>query len=489
MHTRARRRTAALIAAVTVAGTGLVAAGPAPAGRAAGAPNRCVSWTRGDPAGDASLDAVAYGLELDCATDQWHAWFTLASTLNPARVKSFRLLLDTDLDPATGCGGADWEVRISNAGPAGLVAQARNYPTTSCASYSDRTNAMQAYVNEVGSRGAGVSVLGGALTYDRSKGFRWWALLTDAATGAVDRLPDGSGRTTYVPTASDIFLDRSVAPVSQSYAGVIGGDFDGDGRGDVLLYAPGSAPDRVGYGSNAGAPFVWKPATVNGTYLIVAGDFNGDGRSDLLFYRTGAPSIIWYGRANRTFSTRAITIPAPLPRIVAGDFDNNQKTDLLLYRPGGPSVLWISNGTGFTAKPLRLTASLTGIASGDFDGDGRSDLLLYRAGGGADYVWRQYANGAFTASPITINGTYSRIVVGDFNADLRADVLLYGYGTAPDALLRGSGSAPSLTSGWNVSLNEPYSAITSGRYDSNATDDLFMYGTAGAPERWWVSQL
>ena len=58
------------------------------------------------------------------------------------------------------------------------------------------------------------------------------------------------------------------------------GDFDGDGRGDVLDYRPGSAPDTVLYGGTGATLGRARPVTINGTYRTAVCDLNGDGRDD-----------------------------------------------------------------------------------------------------------------------------------------------------------------------------------------------------------------
>ena len=81
------------------------------------------------------------------------------------------------------------------------------------------------------------------------------------------------------------------------------GDFDGDGREDLLLAAPGSAADAVWYSTPTGIDP--RPVTVSGSYAIVAGPMDigdpGPVTDDVLFVSTAGTDFLWRGRPDRSF--------------------------------------------------------------------------------------------------------------------------------------------------------------------------------------------
>jgi hypothetical protein len=77
-------------------------------------------------------------------------------------------------------------------------------------------------------------------------------------------------------------LRRSGGDRQRTYRPLLG-DFNGDGRGDIFWYGPGSAPDVFWYG-HADGGFAGRAVTVNGTYQPLPGDFNGDRSRDILWY-------------------------------------------------------------------------------------------------------------------------------------------------------------------------------------------------------------
>src|SRR5262249_30232031 len=89
-------------------------------------------------------------------------------------------------------------------------------------------------------------------------------------------------------------------------------------------------PDELWYGTANG--FALGPQiAVNGIYAPVVGDFNGDGRADVLWYSLlagflgvgGGPSSVWLGRAGTAGFLHGPTIPTPPESTAGGSSDFN----------------------------------------------------------------------------------------------------------------------------------------------------------------------
>ncbi len=79
------------------------------------------------------------------------------------------------------------------------------------------------------------------------------------------------------------------------------GDFNGDGNADYFEYAPGPFDERIRYGTASPVfPISFNVnATPNvvGTYTPIVGDYDGNGRSDIIWYTNdGASSPYWIAR-------------------------------------------------------------------------------------------------------------------------------------------------------------------------------------------------
>ena len=259
------------------------------------------------------------------------------------------------------------------------------------------------------------------------------------------------------------------------------GDFDGDGRHDLLWYGPGAADDHLWLGRPS-RNFVGVPLTVRRSYQPLVGDFDGDRRADVLWYGPGAaPDVLWRGGPGGRFAARTITVRGNYQPLV-GDFDGDRRADVLWYGPGAaPDVLWLGRPRArFAARTVTVRGSYTPL-TGDFNGDTRRDILWYGPGAAPDVLWRGGPGGRFAARTITVRGDYVP-VVGDFNGDGPRDLVWYDPGQGADVVWFGHRSGH--FSARRVAApdgTEPFG----GDFDGDGRRDLFWYGPGGAGDLLW----
>jgi hypothetical protein len=256
----------------------------------------------------------------------------------------------------------------------------------------------------------------------------------------------------------------AAAPAAHHY---VSGDFDGDGKPDIAVGAPGRAQVRVSYTSAHPdhSHVAWiEPAETSAEpssfgQTLALGDFNGDGWADLA---VGAPDFrdpnqhssfednpepqgaiyVFFGSATGLQEAQQIEGPydgdEPYnlgEQIAAGDVNGDGYTDLaatiygddygLRYIPGSSSGL----DTGGTQE---LDAySTTAVAFGDVNGDGYGDLLagdpegnvLTVFPGGADGVT---GDGSYQVhgGDLGVQGLGSDVASGDINGDSYPDAVL-----------------------------------------------------------------
>lgn len=259
------------------------------------------------------------------------------------------------------------------------------------------------------------------------------------------------------------------------------GDFDGDGRADALKFIRSSANYGepwvgISSGSGLGDPVRWKTSFCGSTDECAAGDFNGDGRTDIIRFvkQSVEPSLVGAAYVAMAGGEPFGFVPTPAETggkwldgfckgstttCATGDFNGDGLTDVVHFtRATSGSTLgdvYVSlnvDGTHFGPQLLWLDFGCLGAdvcKIGDIDHDGKDDLITFsRQSGSNGWVFVSRSTGiAFEAGlpwvgrqdlgQAAIFCVGSEICdVGDFNGDGFTDIILFirsAYGNIPRA--------------------------------------------------------
>ena len=214
-------------------------------------------------------------------------------------------------------------------------------------------------------------------------------------------------------------------------------DFNGDGRSDILWRA--DSGDIVNWVGQVNGGFVANSAN-SATFVPVSwqvvgtGDFNGDGRSDILWRNTDGSMTNWLGTVSGGYSDNGangyVVVGTSWNVAGVGDFNGDGRDDILWRNTDGTMTNWLGTvGGGYSDNGTNASTSvatswhIAGV--GDFNGDGRDDIL-WRNDDGAMTNWLGQANGGFANNPnasTSVSTSWSIAGTGDFNGDGRDDIL------------------------------------------------------------------
>jgi hypothetical protein len=303
------------------------------------------------------------------------------------------------------------------------------------------------------------------------------------------------------------------------------GDFDGDGRTDVLALAGGNPANfgDVYVGLSSGANFVagqkWnEELCVPGTECVV-GDYNGDGRDDLgVFVKSGAQrGQAFVAIAAGSAVGFAVTPGNPPGKwqdyfcvnqevCATGDFNGDGRDDILFFvrssqfgSAEGDVFVALSNGTSF--GPAQKWHDFFCLANddcqvGDFNGDGRDDLVSFSrvingqvfvtlstgSGFGQTQLWNQF----FCPNPEWCK-------VGDFNGDGADDIVAFtrnAYGNTNAGKVFVALSTPNVPAfvpmgEWNSFFCIQNEWCDTGDFNGDGRDDIIAF-SKGSNAKVWV---
>jgi hypothetical protein len=219
------------------------------------------------------------------------------------------------------------------------------------------------------------------------------------------------------------------------------GDFNGDGRVDILWRntSTGQIADWLGTmtggfeanGANS------RSAVSTAWHVAGVGDFNGDGRSDILWINDAGMVADWLGTATGGFAgngaNSANTVAADWDVAGVGDFNGDGRSDVLWRNTATGQVMdWLGAPNGGFAKNAANSISIVSASwqvagVGDFDGDTRSDILWRNSATGQVADWLGTLSGGFIGnganSAHALSTNWQVAAIGDYNGDTRSDIL------------------------------------------------------------------
>lgn len=207
------------------------------------------------------------------------------------------------------------------------------------------------------------------------------------------------------------------------------------------------------------------------------GDFNGDGRFDLLTVDRDSRQLrLWLNASNGQFvrATNEFPVTMPVQFAETGDLDGDGDLDVAaVHQDGGDAMVsWLRNDSGsFLTRTLpdalpRLVPLSLRVT--DADGDGKRDVLLFgirsESPGGTEHLimraWLATGDGFRTQSDAVFSGqgpinSMSLPVFADQNEDHATDLEVffldgYGQATTVTSMSQGNGRYARATRPWHA---------------------------------------
>ena len=314
-------------------------------------------------------------------------------------------------------------------------------------------------------------------------------------------------------------MKSNAEPFAQhTFQNVYAGDFNGDGKDDILVHSGnaihiyrsnGSQLDVV-FSAVERVPGSWQ-FTPGDRFFV--GDFNGDGKDEVAVFNgtnwvmeylgllvdDGANGLKLIARYDNSMPGWDFT---PGDRFYVADFNGDGKKDLFVFNGSNWAIPYVgmlrSTGTGF-ALAKRYDANMPGWEMrpgdrhvvGDFSGDGKEDLWVFNGSNWSiPYLGMLRSNGTSLSMSKRYDGTMpgwqmranDRHYVGDFDGDGKADLYVFNgtnWSIAYLGMLESTGSQLSMTRrydgnapGWQMRAHDMHWIADVNR-DGKA--DLFVY--------------
>jgi pimeloyl-ACP methyl ester carboxylesterase len=256
---------------------------------------------------------------------------------------------------------------------------------------------------------------------------------------------------------------NNMAAMNGNYVNLIVGDFNGDGTDDIVRQEKGTWVNGVNdvefytfsQGNFAKIGNVPNMSSLDGNYVnLLSGDFDGDGKADIIRQEKGAwvngvnDAQVLLSNGNWTFKN-PITINSPFSldgnyvNLITGDFNGDRKTDFIRQEKDlwvdriNDAQIYISNGDGTFKAPVQINdmdamnGNYVNLIVGDFTGGGADDIILQEKGskvdGWNDVQFYTFSQGNFVRKGNvpdmgSLNGNFVNLAPGSLTSPLSGTV-------------------------------------------------------------------
>jgi hypothetical protein len=253
-------------------------------------------------------------------------------------------------------------------------------------------------------------------------------------------------------------------------------DYNGDGRSDLLCHDVTNGTKWADYADGAGrfGGSDWSRAANwcnHDAARLFTGDFNGDGRDDILCHDV-ANGTKWVDYADGSgqflgtdWSRAANWCNHETARLFVGDFNGDGRDDMLCHDVAN-GTKWVDYadgagqflGTDWSRAANWCNHDTAELHIGDFNGDGRDDMLCHDVANGTK--WIDYADGSgqflgtdWSRAANWCNHSAARLHIGDINGDGRDDMLCHDVANGTKWIDYADGSGQFLGSDWSLAAN------------------------------------
>lgn len=293
----------------------------------------------------------------------------------------------------------------------------------------------------------------------------------------------------YYQQANGQLGEPITLPTKQTYtcraASVAIGDFNGDGRQDVVQAESGCGLE-IFYQNAAGKLESSGFLPSDDSYQVRAVDINGDGRLDIVGIGWGTEKVsIWLQQPNGTLGGLQIYSLRHFgwESLAVGDINGDGRPDVVVSCSNveltkSIAILYqLPDGT--FGKPTYIGGgSVRSVAIGDVSGDGRNDLVIARSFYGGLGVALQDASGNLgTITNYLDSQSLEGVAIADINADGRSDVIVAMDSSMIIFQQKTDGSLARLDElSWGLGSNAGPQSLAIGDINNDGLPDLLSKG-------------